>query len=138
MKKQENAYRAPSGLMRGRERRAHNRVLVDLEVDYACDENFLFAYITDISCQGIFVRTTKPEPTGTRLNLRFDPGDGPEMNLEGQVMWVNSYRPGDPDNINPGMGIQFLELDPVDYQRIKQLIRTFAFLDDEDDTLGHS
>ena len=53
------------------ERRRAPRVLVDLEVDYASEENYLFAYITDISATGIFVRTTTPEQPGTHLNLRF-------------------------------------------------------------------
>ena len=52
------------------DRRAAPRVLVDLEVDYASEENYLFAYITDISETGIFVRTTTPEQPGTLLNLR--------------------------------------------------------------------
>jgi hypothetical protein len=53
------------------ERRVAPRVLVDLEVDYASEENYLFAYITDISATGIFVWTTTPEAPGTHLNLRF-------------------------------------------------------------------
>jgi hypothetical protein len=57
----------------GRERRQWERVLVDLEVDYRSDDTFLFAYITDISQMGIFVRTVTPEEPGTRLNLRFCP-----------------------------------------------------------------
>ena len=57
------------------DRRAAPRVLVDLEVDYASEDNYLFAYITDISETGIFVRTTTPEPPGTHLNLRFRPDE---------------------------------------------------------------
>ena len=37
-------------------RRAAPRILVNLEVDYASEDNYLFAYITDISATGIFVR----------------------------------------------------------------------------------
>ena len=59
---------------------------------------------------GIFIRTNAPEPPGTRLNLRFTPPGGPQLSLEGRVMWVNPYRPGSYDNINPGMGVQFIEL----------------------------
>ena len=33
----------------GADRRVHTRVTVDLEVDYKSADNFLFAYITDIS-----------------------------------------------------------------------------------------
>ena len=94
----------------GADRRVHTRVTVDLEVDYKSADNFLFAYITDISAMGIFIRTNVPEPPGSRLNLRFTPPGGPQLNLEGRVMWVNPYRPGSYDNINPGMGVQFIEL----------------------------
>src|SRR6187402_3581293 len=70
------------------DRRRAPRVFVDLEVDYASEENYLFAYITDISETGIFVRTTTPEQPGTLLNLRFRPDDeGPQIEVEGEVIW---------------------------------------------------
>jgi type IV pilus assembly protein PilZ len=122
----------------GDDRRAFERVLVNIEVDYRCNDTFLFAYITDLSAMGIFVKTTEPLPPGTRLNLRFKPLGGPEINVEGQVVWVNSHRPGDPDNINPGMGIQFVDLDAQTQDRITGLVKTFAYLDDDESTLGHS
>lgn len=111
------------------DRRRAPRVLVDLEVDYASEENYLFAYITDISATGIFVRTTTPEPPGTHLNLRFAAVDarGP-IECEGEVIWVNPYRPGAPDNLHPGMGIRFVALDDELRQRLLELIRRFAFL----------
>ena len=56
---------------RGADRRQSQRILVDLEVDYQCEDTFLFAYITDMSAFGIFIRTNNPEPPGTHLNLRF-------------------------------------------------------------------
>jgi type IV pilus assembly protein PilZ len=120
------------------ERRAHERVLVNIEVDYRCNDTFLFAYITDLSAMGIFVQTKEPHPPGTRLNLRFRPPGGPELNLEGQVVWVNRYRPGNPDNLNPGMGVQFVDLDPAQQDRVLQLVRTFAYLDDDDEPIGNS
>src|SRR5580765_2322504 len=73
---------------RGADRRIHERVLVDIEVDYKADETFLFAYITDISAMGIFVRTNNPEPIGTKLNLCFRmPKElgGRLMEVEGEV-----------------------------------------------------
>src|ERR1043165_6598975 len=81
------------------ERRRAPRVLVDLEVDYASEDNHLFAYIMDISATGIFIRTTTPEAPGTHLNLRFSPNGGRDgqIEVEGEVIWVNPYRPGAPD-----------------------------------------
>lgn len=111
------------------DRRTAPRVLVDLEVDYASEENYLFAYITDISETGIFVRTTSPEQPGTRLNLRFRPdGSSSQLEVEGEVIWVNPYRPGAPDNLHPGMGIRFYELDDELRDRLLELVRRFAYL----------
>jgi type IV pilus assembly protein PilZ len=111
------------------ERRRAPRVLVDLEVDYASEENYLFAYITDISATGIFVRTTTPESPGTHLNLRFCPdGEPAPIEVEGEVIWINPYRPGAPDNLHPGMGIRFVGIDDDLRDRLLELIRRFAYL----------
>jgi len=124
--------------VRDADRRDGPRVLVDLEVDYASEENYLFAYITDISAMGIFIRTNAPEPPGTRINMRFTPPGGPELNLEGRVMWVNPYRAGSYDNINPGMGVQFVDLDAPQREQIVNLVRTFAYLSDDEEPKGNS
>lgn len=200
------------------ERRRAQRMIVDLEVDYQCEDNYLFAYICDISSTGIFVRTTAPHPPGTRLNLRFappapaavtarmrapsSPGSGPTtisapnrpsasvlahtiddeddddllgdaaqtldlldsndddadelhdpwarkhasnnnepvrrpssvlidlspIEVEGEVIWTNPFRPNDKDNTHPGMGIRFSPLDDVTRQRLLELIRRIAYL----------
>lgn len=115
------------------DRRRAPRVFVDLEVDYASEENYLFAYITDISSTGIFVRTTTPEQPGTLLNLRFAGGGssasgGRGIECEGEVIWVNPYRPGTPDNLHPGMGIRFVDIDDEMRDRLLELIRRFAYL----------
>jgi type IV pilus assembly protein PilZ len=121
----------------GRERREHRRVLVSMEVDYRCDKTFLFAYITDLSAMGIFIQTSDPHPPGTLLNLRFQPPGGPQVDVEGRVIWVNPPRKH--DSINPGMGVQFVDLTPAQREQIKVLVRTFAYLsDDEDKVRGNS
>ena len=119
----------------GRERREWHRVLVDLKVDYRNSDNFLFAYISDLSETGIFIRTNTPELPGTQLNLRFMPDDGNRqlLQLEGEVIWVNELRPENPDNINPGMGVKFVGLDPDSRHRLVKYIKTFAFLEDPDE-----
>jgi hypothetical protein len=45
---------------RERDRRHGDRIPVDIEVDYECQETFLYAYITDIGALGIFLRTNAP------------------------------------------------------------------------------
>ena len=112
--------------------------MVDIEVDYKSADTFLFAYITDISAMGIFIRTNAPEPPGTLLNLSFTPPGGPQVNLEGRVMWINPFRPSSYDNINPGMGVQFIELTPQQREQIVNLVRTFAYLSDDEEPKGNS
>jgi uncharacterized protein (TIGR02266 family) len=117
----------------GAERRQWQRVLVDLEVDYGNQENYLFAYITDISATGIFVRTNTPEAPGTRLNVRFTPdGKSAPLELEGEVIWINPFRPGHSDNLHPGMGIRFIDLADDDRHRLADFIKTFALLSETD------
>jgi type IV pilus assembly protein PilZ len=126
---------------RGLDRRIHERVLVDIEVDYRADDTFLFAYITDISAMGIFVRTNKPEPEGTRLNLcfRVPPEMGGQMiEVEGVVIWINPFRADDAAR-QPGMGIQFVDLTAPQRDMVLRMVRTFAYLDDEDEgQMGNS
>jgi type IV pilus assembly protein PilZ len=118
----------------GADRRKSQRILVDLEVDYQCEDTFLFAYITDMSAFGIFIRTNNPEPPGTRLNLRFKlPDEKEPLNLEGEVIWINPYRPGDFNNINPGMGVKFIDLSMEVKERLLDLIRKIAYLSDSKD-----
>jgi type IV pilus assembly protein PilZ len=121
----------------GRERRVHERVAMCLEVDYRCDDTFLFAYITDMSAMGIFIQTTSPRPAGTLLNLRFRTPDGARLDVDGRVIWVN--QPHGADSINPGMGVQFVDLIPAQRDQILSLVRTFAYLsDDEEKVRGNS
>jgi uncharacterized protein (TIGR02266 family) len=115
------------------ERRQWARVLVDLEVDYGNADNFLFAYIRDISATGLFVRTNNPESPGTRLNVRFAPDHRRDaLEVEGEVIWINPYRPGCPDNLHPGMGIRFVELSDGQRGRLLDFINTFAYLADDE------
>ncbi|HTJ47246.1 MAG TPA: TIGR02266 family protein [Kofleriaceae bacterium] len=113
---------------KGEERREAPRVLIDLEVDYALEDNYLFAYITDISATGIFIRTVTPESAGTHLNLRFTPPHERTFELEGEVIWINPYRPGAPDSLHPGMGVRFLGLSDDDRRRLIELVRRIAYL----------
>src|SRR5260370_19188766 len=83
------------------DRRAAPRVLVDLQVDYGLEDNYLFAYITDISATGIFVRTTTPAQQRTHLNLRLTPGVGEgEIEVAGEPLWLNPCQPRAPVSIN--------------------------------------
>ena len=50
------------------------------------------------------------------------------VDSEGEVIWVNPFRPGAPDNLHPGMGIRFVDLDDDVRDRLLELVRRFAYL----------
>ncbi len=110
------------------DKRSSERIEVSWAVDCETDDTFLYASISNISEMGIFVKSVTPFAVGTYVRLRFAPKDGVEpFALTGRVQWVNELRPFG-DNINPGMGIQFVGLDPSDRERIVAAIRTIAYL----------
>ena len=111
------------------DRREHERFPTELSVDVRSGEHFLFAYITNISEMGIFVRTDDIRPVGTRLKLRFSGPDDEDdtIELDGTVTWVNPVRLGG-DNPNPGMGVRFESLTPELRERLVELVRAIAYL----------
>jgi type IV pilus assembly protein PilZ len=114
----------------GANRRSADRVDVTWSVDCATEDTFLYASIANISAMGIFVRTEEPLPRGTELTLRFSPeppAEGPEMLLRGVVQWINPVKPGG-DNLNPGMGVQFVDLDLPTRELLVEAVRTIAYL----------
>lgn len=118
-------------------RRAETRHPVHFEVDCTSGDTFLYAYITDISSMGIFIRTDKPFPVGTVLQLAFTPPPGPaseehpaappqRLELTGEVMW-NTTGQAEPDK--PGMGVRFHHTAPRTRGRLLELVRAIAYLD---------
>ena len=111
------------------DRRNHDRFDVEWTVDCVASDTFLYASITNISEMGIFVRTSEPLKIGTRMRLTFSPPGGEGFELDGCVAWVNRVKP-DGENINPGMGIRFVDLLPEQRERLVEVIRTIAYLRD--------
>lgn len=111
------------------ERRTHERVPVEWAVDCVAGDNFLYASIGNIGAMGLFVRTTQPLPVGTELELTFTPPKAAPLRLRGKVQWINPVH-ADGDNPNPGMGVQFFELSSDDRERLVELVRAIAYVDD--------
>jgi type IV pilus assembly protein PilZ len=114
----------------GSDRREHQRFDTSIAVDYASGDTFLFAYLTNISEMGIFIRTNDPLKIGSRMRLRFQVDESDPLVLEGEVTWINPYRPNG-ENINPGMGVRFIQLTPERREQVVALVRTVAYLRDD-------
>ena len=110
------------------DRRSSDRIDVTWSVDCESKDTFLYASIANISEFGIFVRTHEPLEVGTRLILRFAVPESDEpLVLTGQVQWVNAVRML-ADNLNPGMGIRFVDLTPDARMRLIDTVRTIAYV----------
>jgi type IV pilus assembly protein PilZ len=122
----------PKGEVDGADLRQAERVAVDIEVDCRDESNFLLASIKNLSIQGIFVETKTPVEFGTRLTLRFNlPISGNMISADGVVVWSNPYREG-AENLNPGMGVRFVDLSEEALQKLTDLVRRIAYIDDDE------
>ena len=123
----------------GSNRRGEPRHAVHLNVDCNSGDSFLYAYITDISSMGIFIRTDTPLPVGTMLELGFSPPpasgnhkDDPQarrLELSGEVMWNTTGQV----NAAPGMGVRFHHTSPKTRSRLLEIVRAIAYLDSSSD-----
>ena len=111
----------------GSSRRSEERFDVTWAVDCASNDTFLYAYITNVSAMGLFVKTESPLAVGTRVHLCFAPNDCRPFELSGEVAWINPHHAGG-QNPNPGMGIRFLELHADDRERLVEAIHTIAYV----------
>lgn len=111
-------------------RRQATRVDVSWDVDCKTEQTFLYASIRNISAMGIFVLTREPLEIGTRLLLKFaSPDLGEPFAVSGVVQWINPVRPLS-ENLNPGMGVLFVDLTPETRERLVDAVRTIAYLRD--------
>ena len=106
-----------------------DRAEVPWQVDCETEDTFLFASTANTSHMPLFVRTDEPLPVGTFMLLSFAPqrGSVPPFVMHGQVQWVNNVRVFG-DNINPGMGIMFIDMSREERERLVAAIRTIAYL----------
>ncbi len=105
----------------GSERRVHPRVPLRLLVQFRLHDmnEFMRQHAVNLSAGGIFVRTDDPHPTGAMLYFQFTLADGAKI-IEGlgRVVHVNP-----PEHPQPGMGIEFVNLDHKSTKLIDKIIK---------------
>ena len=88
--------------------RDHQRVPVQLLVDYRSGGNYLFDFCRDLGTGGVFIETTKPLSHGSVVELTFTLPDSKEtLEAKGRVIWVQAAIAE--KNLTAGMGVQFEE-----------------------------
>lgn len=116
----------PAGPVDGIEMRRCPRVPVGLTVrmNYRDVEEFAQGYTLNVSQGGFFIRTRTPQPAGTILDFEIRLEED-RLSFRGCGEVVRSIPPareGERPRI-PGMGIRFLELDPLTRSMVENLIR---------------
>jgi c-di-GMP-binding flagellar brake protein YcgR len=77
-------------------------------------EGSLIGFSRDVSTGGMFVETNQPLDPGTHLNLRFHlESDAPIVKAEADVLY---------EVPKIGIGLQFTEVSPEDYERIRAYV----------------
>jgi uncharacterized protein (TIGR02266 family) len=89
-----------------RERRAHARVALEIEVTLGSESQFFAGLSGDVSEGGIFVSTYRQLPIGERVSVSFRLPNG-ETKATGTVRWIRPASEGAP----PGLGISFDEIE---------------------------
>jgi PilZ domain len=102
------------------ERRAEQRVPIDLWVESEEGEDLYFQRLGNLSAGGAHFEKTVPHPLGTRVKLRFSLPDAPgELSCLGEIVSASSL-----GSEEPGMGVKFVELSPEIRGRIRALVAT--------------
>ena len=93
----------------------------ELPVAYRTVGSFLTDWATNISQGGLFINTRNPLPVGTVVKLIVQlPGAEFPFDLAGRVTRVAEW--DNRSNVSPGMGIEFIDLDPALRERIETFV----------------
>jgi type IV pilus assembly protein PilZ len=104
------------------ERRAHHRIPIALPIEYPDAESFVRDYTVNISRGGLFVRSDRPPPIGTRFDLRLHlPGLEEPYRLTGEVMWR-----GDSEGTT-GFGLRFLVETVEERRELERIVERVLF-----------
>ncbi len=119
----------------GANRRQHERIEATIEVSMLSENNFYTGFTQDISEGGVFIASMDLLPIGSEVEfeLRLAPGKG-SVRVKGIVRWLREHNDLSTLGVNPGMGIQFVDLPSTVAQRINLFIkhRDSMFYDDEE------
>ncbi len=93
-----------------------------LNLAYKERTNFIKAYSSNVSSGGLFVRTRKPLPKGTRFLLKLQlPEISEPLQIQCEVAWSRTGEEG-PAGGDPGMGLKFLEMPPEERKMLKAYV----------------
>lgn len=98
------------------------RITAELEVTLSGPHNFFNGFTEDISRGGIFIATHQVYPIGTEFSVTLKI-DGKDLNINSKVVWIRENSPTLPIGVDPGMGLNFIDLKPEDLKMIEAFIK---------------
>lgn len=104
-----------------RPRRHMQRVKMQAAVDLHSDANFFNGFSADISDGGLFIATVAHVAIGTEVDLDFSLPGGQKVKARGVVRWVREVDDRHHDQF-PGLGVQFVDLDPMAADAIHRFV----------------
>jgi uncharacterized protein (TIGR02266 family) len=113
----------PSRVAAANDKRRHNRVPVEVDIDFSSESNFYNGFTENISEGGVFVATYELKPMGEKVTMKFRLPDSEEtIECEGEVRWIRVANQDTPD-VSPGLGLQFVNMSPELQARVDAFIR---------------
>jgi|SRR5688572_17742526 len=103
-------------------RREHVRHRVELDVTVTSDHNFYAGFVENISSGGIFIATHRVKNVGDHIEFSINLPDegGDPITGVGEVRWLRVY--SEQSNVEPGMGLKFIEIAPDAVKRIEAFL----------------
>lgn len=104
-------------------RRLTGRSVLEVDVGLVSESHFYAGLSMDLSTGGLFVATYQLKPVGTRVAVSLVLPDGHAVWAKGLVRWV---REPQGDDVVPGLGVEFTEIEPADLEAIKHFCQMRA------------
>ncbi|MBI5599925.1 MAG: PilZ domain-containing protein [Deltaproteobacteria bacterium] len=108
-------------VMPGDKRKDLRTYLLILRVNGERD-NIFFGYARNLSRSGMFISSVNPRQRGEEFEVSFKlPDDGTLVRCRCRVAWKREY--DSKTKLEPGMGLEFIGLDPGIMERIDEWVR---------------
>ncbi len=105
--------------------RLEPQVTGTIRISFKKESDFFKSYIGNLAKGGLFVKTQKVLPVDTLLNLELTlPKTDRAVRTTGKVIWTRAENMSS-DKMPPGMGIQFVDIDPEDERILKNYMAAF-------------
>lgn len=100
-------------------------VRVDYKIDMTRDDAPYSDYSVNINRDGLFLKSRSPLTPGTFVNLQFSlPEDARVIKVAGRVVWITKeFEDRVGGRMEPGMGIEFQNLDPETADHLESLVK---------------